>query len=64
MTLLPGWLMDRNSGRYDRKRQALVFPVGPGQNRYRTQRDEAQLRGIAVDQTAINGWVRKKQAKR
>jgi hypothetical protein len=64
LTLLPGWLMDRNSGRYDRKRQALVFPVGPGLNRHRTQRDEAQLRGIAVDQEAMNGWVRKKQAKR
>lgn len=64
MTLLPGWLMEREGGRYDRKRQALVFPVGPGQNRHRTQRDEAQLRGIAVDQEALNGWVRKKQAKR
>ena len=64
MTNLPGWLMERQGARYDRERQALVFPVGPGQNRHRTQRDEAQLRGIAVDQEAMNGWVRKKQAKR
>jgi len=56
--------MERNTGRYDRRRQALVFTVGPGLNRHRTQRDEAQLRGIAVDQEAMNGWVRKKMAKR
>ena len=27
MTRLPGWLMERNDGRYDRKRQASALAV-------------------------------------
>jgi len=64
MTLLPQWLMERQAGRYDRKRQALVFPVGPGQNRYRSQQDERQASALAVDQRLMNEVMKRKQAKR
>jgi len=64
MTRLPGWLMERNDGRYDRKRQALVFPVGPGLNRYRSQQDERQASSLAVDQRLMNEVMKRKQAKR